>query len=81
MIYIILLILLLVIILSPKEPKTDPFQKGDKVTAYGNVGEVKSVSENGMFVVVKFPEFDSNVIFNIDGRHASWCKEVSLRHV
>lgn len=63
------------------EPKTGPFQKGDKVTAFGNIGEVKAISENGMFVHVKFPEFDSLVVFNIDGKFTKWNKNVSLRKI
>jgi hypothetical protein len=66
--------------LIKKKPKTGPFQKGDIVTAFGNTGEVKSISENG-FVIVKFPEFESTVVFNLDGKLMSWNKDAILKKV
>lgn len=55
------------------------FQQGDIVTAFGNRGTVKSISDNGMFVIVKFDDFESTVVFNKDGRLMSWHKRPSLR--
>lgn len=55
------------------------FTPGNKVTAFGNFGKVKSVS-NG-FVIVKFDECESTVVFNEDGKLMKWHKEVSLKHV
>lgn len=57
------------------------FQVGDKVTAFGCIGVVKQISDNGMFVYVRFNEFDGLVNFNIDGRVTSWHKDVSLKKV
>lgn len=54
------------------------FQKGDKVSAFGNTGTVKSISSNGMFVEVTFPECPSSVVFYMDGKLFQWAKEVSL---
>ena len=55
------------------------FATGDKVTAFGNKGVVKSISSNGLFLLVKFEDFDSIVIFNIDGKQTAWHKEASLK--
>lgn len=57
------------------------FQVGDKVTAFGNQGVVHSISSNGMFVNVKFKDFDSLVVFNIDGRLFKWNKKPTLKKV
>jgi preprotein translocase subunit YajC len=54
-----------------------PLKPGDKVTAFGNVGTVKSVTE--LHIIVKFDDFDSQVVFNKDGKLMSWHKKVSLR--
>jgi hypothetical protein len=57
-----------------------PFRVGDHVSAFGNRGIIKSVSDNG-YVIVKFDDFESTVVFNKDGRLMKWHKEVSLRKV
>lgn len=57
------------------------FSAGDTVTAFGNIGTVKRISPNGMFVEVKFPEFDNIVTFYLDGKYSQWHKEPSLRKV
>lgn len=60
--------------------KDGTFSQGDIVTAFGNRGIVKSISDNG-YVIVKFDDFESTVVFNLDGRLMKWHKEVSLKHV
>lgn len=65
--------------ISGELPPPMPFTKGDKVTAFGNEGVVKNISDNGMFLIVKFNDFESTVVFNKDGRLMKWHKEVSLR--
>lgn len=57
------------------------FQVGDKVTAFGCKGFVKKLSDNGMFVLVKFPECESLMIFNNDGKLMEWHKKPSLKLV
>lgn len=57
-----------------------PFQKGDKVTAFGNIGEVKSVGPNG-YLTVKFDDFESTVVFHTDGKLMKWNKNVSLTKI
>lgn len=59
----------------------ESFKVNDKVKAFGCTGIVKAISVNGMFVHVKFPEFDSLVVFNIDGKLMSWHKKSSLKLV
>lgn len=59
--------------------ETCQFSPGDKVIAFGNVGEVKKISTNGLFVEVKFSDFDSIVTFYLDGKFSKWHKEPSLR--
>lgn len=61
--------------------ETGTFSPGDIVTAFGNRGIVKSISNNGMFVIVKFDDFESTVVFNKDGRLMKWHKRPSLRKV
>lgn len=55
------------------------FSVGSKVHAFGNFGVVKNIS-NG-FVIVKFDDFESTVVFNEDGKLMKWHKEASLKHV
>jgi hypothetical protein len=57
-----------------------PFQKGDKVEAFGCKGEIKSVGVNG-YVTVKFEDCESTVVFKTDGKLMSWHKKASLRKV
>lgn len=61
--------------------KSVNFEAGDKVSAFGNIGTVKRISPNGLFVEVTFPEFDSVVTFHLDGKQTSWHKLPSLRKV
>lgn len=56
-----------------------PFNIADKVTAFGNEGFVKSISTNGMFIEVSFPDSPTTIIFTIDGRVHNWNKSPSLR--
>lgn len=54
------------------------FQKGDIVTAFGNIGTVKNVGVNG-YLEVTFPECpNGSVVFCLDGRLFRWAKEPSL---
>lgn len=55
------------------------FKVGDKVTAFGNTGVVKSVATNGMFVEVTFAEAPNTIIFTIDGKVHSWNSVPVLR--
>jgi hypothetical protein len=73
---ILMISVLLYFKLFPK--KSGEFKAGDKVTAFGNVGEIKRISANGMFLEVKFAEFDSIVTFRLDGKMSSWHKTPSL---
>lgn len=57
------------------------FEVGDKVRAFGNLGIVKSLSKNGMFLEVKFDNVDTTVVFLIDGKIAKWNKKPSLKKV
>jgi hypothetical protein len=57
------------------------FQVGDKVTAFGNKGVVHSISVNGMFVNVRFKEFDSLTVFYIDGKIHKWNKKPTLKKI
>jgi len=55
------------------------FKIDDNVIAFGNKGVVKGISVNGLFLLVKFEDFESIVLFNIDGRESAWHKEPSLK--
>lgn len=57
------------------------FSVGDKVRAFGNVGVVKSLSKNGMFLEVKFDKVDTTVVFLKDGRISFWNKKPSLKKI
>lgn len=57
------------------------FSVGDKVRAFGNVGVIKNLSKNGMFLEVKFDKVDTTVIFLKDGRISSWNKKPSLKKI
>lgn len=61
--------------------RTGPFLVGDKVKAFGNIGIVKSISTNGMFLEVTFVEAPNTIIFTIDGKIHSWNKRASLEKV
>ena len=56
-------------------------QVGDEVRAFGNKGVVKKLSENGMFLIVKFDDFPDPVVFNLDGKLMAWHKKPSLKKV
>jgi len=73
----------LVDLISDKhQEKEQPFQPGDRVIAlFGNEGKVHSISANGLFLSVKFDNFDSLVVFNIDGRASAWHKEPSIKRI
>lgn len=60
-------------------PPPIPLAKGDNIIAFGNKGVVKDV--NNGFVIVKFEDCESTVVFKEDGRLMSWHKEVSLRKI
>jgi hypothetical protein len=57
------------------------FSVGDKVRAFGNKGKVKSLSTNGMFVVVRFDNTEHDVIFYLDGKLFKWNKLPILKKV
>lgn len=57
------------------------FEVGDKVRAFGNIGIIKSISKNGMFLEVKFDKVETTVIFNIDGRMFTWNKNITLKKI
>lgn len=57
------------------------FQMGDRVMAFGSRGNVHSLSSNGLFVMVKFDDFDSLVVFNTDGKMFKWNKKPILKKV
>jgi hypothetical protein len=57
------------------------FRIGDRVRAFGNKGVVHSLSKNGMFINVKFCDFDSLVVFYTDGKICQWHKNPSLKKV
>ena len=57
------------------------FSTGERVKAFGNLGTIKSLSSNGMFLEVKFDNVDQTVVFLIDGRIFSWNKKPSLKKV
>ena len=58
------------------------FKRGDTVTAYGNIGTVKNISPNGMFVVVVFPDCkNGDLLFHPDGKAQTWHKEAVLKKV
>ncbi len=63
---------------------TKPFKAGDKVTAFGHVGEViDSLFENSCKVWARFPaELHGGYLatFEDDGRFEHWHKEPSLKH-
>lgn len=60
---------------------TSPFIVGDSVKAFGNTGTVKSISANGMFLEVQFPEAQATTVFTICGRVHAWNKRPSLEKV
>lgn len=62
------------------EKQSSLFQKGDKVEAFGNIGEIRSVGPEG-HLIVKFEDFESTMVFNNDGKLMKWHKHVSLKKV
>jgi hypothetical protein len=52
---------------------------GDRVTAFGNRGTVKRISENGMFLVVGFDGTNNDMIFYRDGKMFQWNKKPVLK--
>lgn len=64
-----------------KKSSVPGFVKGDKVTAFGNSGTIKSLSTNGMFVEVTFDDAPNTVIFTIDGKCHSWNKVPCLKKI
>jgi hypothetical protein len=59
----------------------EEFKVGDRVRAFGNVGVVKSISTNGMFLEVIFDKVEHTVVFLIDGRIFRWNKRPVLKKV
>lgn len=57
------------------------FQVGDRVRAFGNIGVIKSISKNGMFLEVKFDKVETTIVFNIDGRIFGWNKNITLKKI
>ena len=57
------------------------FEVGEKVRAFGNIGIIKSISKNQMFLEVKFNNVETTVVFNRDGRIFSWNKNPTLKKV
>lgn len=57
------------------------FCVGDRVRAFGNLGVIKSLSKNGLFVEVKFDKVDITVIFLKDGRISMWNKKPTLKKI
>lgn len=57
------------------------FEVGDKVRAFGNIGIIKSISKNGMFLEVKFDKVETTIIFNIDGKMFTWNKNITLKKI
>lgn len=62
-------------------PASDSFKSGDRVTAFGNIGTVKGISPNGMFLEVNFPDAPTTMIFHLDGKLMAWHKATTLRKV
>lgn len=60
--------------------KFAPFQKDDIVEAFGNIGVVQSVGQNG-YLSVKFEDCESLVVFNTNGKLMKWHKNVSLKKI
>lgn len=52
---------------------------GDRVTAFGNRGTIKKISENGMFLIVRFDGVNDDMIFYRDGRLFKWNKKPTLK--
>lgn len=52
---------------------------GDKVQAFGNTGVIKRLSDNGLFLIVKFDNVEDLVVFYTDGKLFKWNKEAILK--
>jgi hypothetical protein len=58
------------------------FQPNDRVKSLtGNLGTVHSISQNGIFLQIKFDDFDSLVVLYLDGRQQSWHKKPFIRKI
>lgn len=54
---------------------------GDRVSAFGNRGTVKKISENGMFLIVRFDNTEDDMVFYRDGKLFKWNKKPTLKLV
>jgi hypothetical protein len=63
--------------------KTD-FKVGDKVTAFGLIGEIKDFCGSGdnypIYVEWELGDLNRNDRFTLDGKYISYFKEISLKH-
>jgi hypothetical protein len=58
------------------------FQPKDRIKSLtGNLGTVHSISSNGLFLLIKFDDWDSIVILYLDGRQQKWHKKPFIRKV
>lgn len=57
------------------------FSIGERVRAFGNLGTIKSLSTNGMFLEVKFDKVEHTVVFLRDGRIFGWNKKPTLKKI
>jgi len=51
----------------------------DRVTAFGNRGTIKKISENGMFLIVRFDGVNDDMIVYRDGKIFQWNKKPVLK--
>lgn len=54
---------------------------GDRVSAFGNRGTIKKISENGMFLIVRFDNTEDDMVFYRDGKLFKWNKKPTLKLV
>ena len=57
------------------------FQVGDRVSAFGNKGIIKSASTNGLFLIVRFDKTEHDIIFYLDGKLFKWNKKPILKKI
>ncbi len=62
-------------------PPPLPFAPGVSVTAFGCNGVIKRLSDNGMFLLVKFDDCPDLVVFTLEGKLFSWAKEPQLKAI
>jgi hypothetical protein len=56
------------------------FHPEDRVKSLtGNLGTVHSISSNGLFLQIKFDDWDSLMILYLDGRQQKWHKKPFIR--